>query len=180
MWNVSQFKQKILPETKSAPRHKNKGDTRFNTLWCFRLLLISVYKKPPVASKLLKRNAACCFGSINLSSRILQASSAFNLLPLAPCAAWPVLKYFWKCHYINCSNTELKMYREFLSATTMGCPTLFYQETKKFKLNKLLNICRVQQLIVSNNELIKEAVDFPSPHRVIKCTRWTVHVLPGS
>lgn len=180
MWNVSQFKQNILPETKSAPRHKNKGDTRFNTLRCFWLFLISVCKKPLVASKPLKRNAACCFGSINLSLRILQATSAFNLLPLAPCAAWPVLKYFLKCHYINCSNTELKMYGEFLSATTMGCPTPFYQETKKFKLNKLLNICSVQQLIVANNESIQEAVDFQCPHRVIKCTCRTVRALAGS
>lgn len=180
MWNVSQSKQKLWTEKKSAPRHKNKGDTRFNTLQCFWLFLISVCKKPPVASKLLKRNAACCFGSINLSSRILQATSAFNLLPLAPCSAWPVLKYFLKCHYINCSNAELEMYGELLSATTMGCPTVFYQETKKFKLNKLFNICRVQQLIVTDNESIQEAVAFQFPRRVIRCTCRTVHVLPGS
>lgn len=65
-------------------------------------------KKPPAASELLQTNAACCFGSVMLSSPLSQACSAFSSLPLGTDHVQCDTKYIEIGHCINCSNTEYK------------------------------------------------------------------------
>ena len=67
-------------------------------------------KKPPAASELLQTNAAHCFGSVTLSSLLLQACSAFSPLPLGTGHVQRGTKYFYIGHCINCNNTEYKTY----------------------------------------------------------------------